>query len=1298
MTVSTNDHLRKDACEVLARALDANPDAMLVYGDTYLTETPHETFDRNTHYGAYCWPPYSFEALLHNCMVGPHPMWRTSVHEEIGHFDDRYVTVADQEFWLRMGERHNLLHIPEFTGLQWITPDAISRKGALPSLEIAHIHGRYQKRHASQAHATKKCSIIIPAFNQLAYTKQCLEGLFKNTPEEMYELIVVDNGSTDGTKAFLTTLGQRATVITNGENLGFARACNQGARAASGKYLIFLNNDTLPLSRWLEEMVELSERDETVGIVGSKLLFPDGTIQHAGVVVSANGLPYHLYRGCPGDMPRANEQRSFQIVTAACMLIGRDLFFDIKGFDEGYVNGCEDIDLCLKVGESKRRVVYNPKSVLVHFEGKTEGRQDQMDHNKRLLLKTWGKKVRQDDVSYLQQDGMALQVDGAGNFTFAPSSQADMPIKTSIIIVTYNSLADIRKCVDSIVRHTSFPYEIIVVDNVSSDGTQDYLKTLKRAKVILNATNNGFSRGCNQGIAQARGDYIVLLNPDTMVTQGWDGRLMAHFQESVGAVGPVSNYVAGLQKVELYSDEKPSGHIDIKGLQDSLYQRNRGRSVETKLLIGFCFMIKREVIEDVGMLDEDLFLGNDDLELSLRLRNKGHKLLVATDTFVYHKGQASFQSEPSEKTKRLVQESTDALYRKLQDQYGRDQVPSPQTLWGIDWFKPSAKAGRKVTSIVILAHNQLPYTKKCISSIFKYTKQPFELIVVDNASSDGTMKYLGHLAAQHGLQGSKGAAKASPQKGRRKKGRKRSRAKKSPSSAVCKAFKVIRNDRNLGFAAGNNQGMAMARGDYVLLMNNDIVVTPGWLDRMIACAERSPTIGMVGPMSNYVSGPQLVQEVRYNTKTLARLNTFAKEFAETFSAQSTFIWRVVGFCMLIKRVVVEKIGGMDDRYGLGNFEDDDFSLRAALAGFESWIAKDCFVHHFGSRTFIGAKIDYQKSLHRNWEIFKQKWGLPEDLPYGSPYTIAHIPNHGFDPTKHFFPIDGTGTSSRQQEPSPPACLDKDDGPSRVLLAALDPNTTASIIIPVSRRQGELKTCVESIQNHTNPSYEMILVNPGPKRNASTWLKETVRENSSYRLVETEKGATLARCYNDAMKAARAKHIVLLDSRTVVSEGWLSGILDCMRRVPHAGIVGPMTDKAGSVQHVAKAHYGTIDGVNDFASSFKSRNQYRRIPTTRMDGFCMAFHRSLLEKVGFFDESLGTDSSEMDDFCLRATLEGHTNLIAGDVFVHHHSGKSALGDNRGFTEKWSGIDPQTSLGKKLLALNALEKASELSERG
>ena len=104
-------------------------------------------------------------------------------------------------------------------------------------------------------------------------------------------------------------------------------------------------------------------------------------------------------------------------------------------------------------------------------------------------------------------------------------------------------------------------------------------------------------------------------------------------------------------------------------------------------------------------------------------------------------------------------------------------------------------------------------------------------------------------------------------------------------------FSLIENKENKGFAAGNNQGMAAAGGDYILLMNNDVVVTPGWLDRMILCAEKSPDIGMVGPVSNYVSGPQLVDDVKYNTSSLAGLNEFAVKCAEKYSGRSRRILR-----------------------------------------------------------------------------------------------------------------------------------------------------------------------------------------------------------------------------------------------------------------------------------------------------------------------------------------------------------------------------------------------------------------------
>jgi tetratricopeptide (TPR) repeat protein len=210
----------------------------------------------------------------------------------------------------------------------------------------------------------------------------------------------------------------------------------------------------------------------------------------------------------------------------------------------------------------------------------------------------------------------------------------------------------------------------------------------------------------------------------------------------------------------------------------------------------------------------------------------------------------------------------------------------------------------------------------------------------------------------------------------------------------------LRNNNNLGFAAGNNQGMAAAQGDYILLLNNDVVVTNGWLDRLISCAEKDPAIGLVGPRSNYVAGPQRVAEVSYDLNSLTGLNQFAEEFIRQNKGQSQNQWRIVGFCMLIKRQVVEKIGGLDVRYGPGNFEDDDFCIRAKLAGFKAQIAEDCFVHHFGGKTFSGAKMDYQASLNKNWEIFKQKWGIAPHTPVGPTYRVS-LPKEGFDPARHY---------------------------------------------------------------------------------------------------------------------------------------------------------------------------------------------------------------------------------------------------------------------------------------------------------
>jgi glycosyltransferase involved in cell wall biosynthesis len=149
ISVSTNDRLSRNACEILARALDENPDIALVYGDSVLTETPHQSFQEHTPSGRYQWPEYSFEDALKNCRVGPHPMWRRAVHDTLGYFDESFTAIGDQEMWLRIGEvfHNKILHVPEVTGLYWVTPDAVSQKGQAPHVEIYDIYRKYQKRY-----------------------------------------------------------------------------------------------------------------------------------------------------------------------------------------------------------------------------------------------------------------------------------------------------------------------------------------------------------------------------------------------------------------------------------------------------------------------------------------------------------------------------------------------------------------------------------------------------------------------------------------------------------------------------------------------------------------------------------------------------------------------------------------------------------------------------------------------------------------------------------------------------------------------------------------------------------------------------------------------------------------------------------------------------------------------------------------------------------------------------------------------------------------------------------------------
>ncbi|MEM6732332.1 MAG: glycosyltransferase, partial [Myxococcota bacterium] len=246
-----------------------------------------------------------------------------------------------------------------------------------------------------------RVSIIIPVFNRVEYTEACLRALAEHTPiAPAFELIIVDNASSDGTRELLAQLDGNVVVHRNNENLGFAKACNRGAQLASGEILVFLNNDTEVHSGWLAPLIDELETQTNTAVVGSRLLYPDGSIQHAGVAIGRDQIPYHVHSGVAADDPRVTERRAFAIVTAACAAVRRDEFFEFGAFDEGFINGHEDIDLCMRFRERGRDVIYRPDSVVTHHESVSEGRMDKRPHNVARTFAKWREALVQDDFRY----------------------------------------------------------------------------------------------------------------------------------------------------------------------------------------------------------------------------------------------------------------------------------------------------------------------------------------------------------------------------------------------------------------------------------------------------------------------------------------------------------------------------------------------------------------------------------------------------------------------------------------------------------------------------------------------------------------------------------------------------------------------------------------------------------------------------------------------------------------------------------------------------------------------------------
>ena len=218
-----------------------------------------------------------------------------------------------------------------------------------------------------------KVSIVIPVYNEFEHTYNCIKSISKHSEEVEYEIIIANDCSTDLTMR-INEIVTGISVISNEENLGFLKNCNNAAKHAKGKYILFLNNDTQVQENWLIPLINLIESDSKIGMVGSKLIYPDGRLQEAGGIYWKDGSAWNYGNRSNPDEPEYNYVKEVDYISGAAMMLLKDLWEEVEGFDERFVPAyCEDSDLAFAVRSKGYKVMYQPLSVVVHFEGVSNG-------------------------------------------------------------------------------------------------------------------------------------------------------------------------------------------------------------------------------------------------------------------------------------------------------------------------------------------------------------------------------------------------------------------------------------------------------------------------------------------------------------------------------------------------------------------------------------------------------------------------------------------------------------------------------------------------------------------------------------------------------------------------------------------------------------------------------------------------------------------------------------------------------------------------------------------------------------
>ncbi|NHN34274.1 glycosyltransferase family 2 protein [Paenibacillus sp. S3N08] len=421
-----DDEITIDALYENVYLLNQHPEADMIYSDEDKISVEGE---RHSPFFKPDWSPDTILSQMYACHLG---VYRTKLVREIGGFRKGYEGSQDYDLVLRLSEHTDKIHhipkilyhwrsIPESTasgvgakdytkdaGFKALT-DAITRREINGWVEPSDIPNLYIIHY--EPVNEPKISIIIPTRNMAAMLDQCLSSIYEKTVYRNFEIIIIDNGSNEQAtfdifKKWEQNEPDKFKVLHLDIPFNYSKLNNEAVKVAQGELILLLNNDIEVITpNWLNEMAGQAIRSN-IGAVGANLLYPDNTIQHAGIILGIGGIAGHSHKYFdiknPGYFSRLRMITNYSAVTAACLMLRREIYEEVGGLDESLTVAFNDVDFCLKIREKGYNIVWLPQVQLYHYESKSRGQEDTSEKQERFkseiefMQKRWGERLTTD--------------------------------------------------------------------------------------------------------------------------------------------------------------------------------------------------------------------------------------------------------------------------------------------------------------------------------------------------------------------------------------------------------------------------------------------------------------------------------------------------------------------------------------------------------------------------------------------------------------------------------------------------------------------------------------------------------------------------------------------------------------------------------------------------------------------------------------------------------------------------------------------------------------------------------------